>query len=163
MQRKHWWEADPVEVFLAFPTVVEATLERNAYHRNWSLIALLLPLADPDLCALNDSSSFPPWCSYLTSNFPPSLMIFSQFSCSCWFIIFSYQLTLQKQSLDKELDTLKEKVKWTEAQLQESQKKEAQTQTKLMVTHTHTPASDGAASSECQLLISWVVGTSFKF
>ncbi|KAM3612888.1 uncharacterized protein V6R79_016453 [Siganus canaliculatus] len=41
------------------------------------------------------------------------------------------KLSLQKQALDKELDTLKEKVKWTEGQLQESQKKEAQTQGKL--------------------------------
>ncbi|XP_041653398.1 centromere protein F [Cheilinus undulatus] len=42
------------------------------------------------------------------------------------------KLSLQKQALDKELDTLKEKLKWTEGQLQESQKKEAQTQAKLM-------------------------------
>ncbi|XP_073342824.1 uncharacterized protein [Pagrus major] len=41
------------------------------------------------------------------------------------------KLSLQKQALDKELDTLKEKLKWTEKQLQESQKKEAQTQAKL--------------------------------
>lgn len=41
------------------------------------------------------------------------------------------KLSLQKQALDKELDTLKEKLKWTEAQLKESQKKEAQTQAKL--------------------------------
>ncbi|XP_037636203.1 centromere protein F isoform X2 [Sebastes umbrosus] len=41
------------------------------------------------------------------------------------------KLSLQKQALDKELDTLKEKLKWTEGQLQESQKKEAQTQAKL--------------------------------
>lgn len=32
---------------------------------------------------------------------------------------------------------LKEKQKWMEGQVQESQKKEAQTQAKLMVTHTH--------------------------
>ncbi|KAF3838541.1 hypothetical protein F7725_010309 [Dissostichus mawsoni] len=38
----------------------------------------------------------------------------------------------KKQALDKELDTLKGKLKWTEGQLQESQKKEAQTQAKLM-------------------------------
>ncbi|TKS72254.1 Centromere protein F [Collichthys lucidus] len=37
----------------------------------------------------------------------------------------------KKQVLDKELDTLKEKLKWTEGQLKESQKKEAQTQAKL--------------------------------
>ncbi|XP_055015263.1 centromere protein F isoform X2 [Boleophthalmus pectinirostris] len=37
----------------------------------------------------------------------------------------------QKQALVKELDTLKEKLKWTEEQLQQSQKKEAQTQAKL--------------------------------
>ncbi|XP_076595605.1 uncharacterized protein LOC143326029 isoform X2 [Chaetodon auriga] len=42
------------------------------------------------------------------------------------------KLSLQKQTLDKELDTLKEKLKWTEGQLQESQKKETQTQAKLM-------------------------------
>ncbi|XP_022615861.1 centromere protein F-like [Seriola dumerili] len=42
-----------------------------------------------------------------------------------------YQLSLQKQALDKELDTLKEKLKWTEKQLLDSQKKEAQTQVKL--------------------------------
>lgn len=47
-----------------------------------------------------------------------------------------FQLSLQKQTLEKELDTLKEKQKWMEGQLQESQKKEAQTQAKLMVTHT---------------------------
>lgn len=41
------------------------------------------------------------------------------------------KLSLQKQALDKELDTLKEKLKWMEGQLQESQKKEAQTQAKL--------------------------------
>ncbi|XP_033992664.1 centromere protein F isoform X2 [Trematomus bernacchii] len=41
------------------------------------------------------------------------------------------KLSLQKQALDKELDTLKGKLKWTEGQLQESQKKEAQTQAKL--------------------------------
>ncbi|XP_070819389.1 centromere protein F isoform X2 [Chaetodon trifascialis] len=42
------------------------------------------------------------------------------------------KLSLQKQALDKELDTVKEKLKWTEGQLQESQKKETQTQAKLM-------------------------------
>ncbi|XP_034036763.1 centromere protein F isoform X4 [Thalassophryne amazonica] len=42
------------------------------------------------------------------------------------------KMSLQKQSLDKELDTLKEKLKWTEGQLQETQKKEAQTQAKLL-------------------------------
>ncbi|KAL6117386.1 uncharacterized protein ACO6RY_15182 [Pungitius sinensis] len=41
------------------------------------------------------------------------------------------KLSLQKQELNKEVDTLKEKLKWTEGQLQESQKKEAQTQAKL--------------------------------
>ncbi|XP_034546257.1 centromere protein F [Notolabrus celidotus] len=41
------------------------------------------------------------------------------------------KLSLQKQALDKELDNVKEKLKWTEGQLQESQKKEAQTQAKL--------------------------------
>lgn len=46
-----------------------------------------------------------------------------------------FQLSLQKQTLEKELDTLKEKQKWTDGQLQESQKKEAQAQAKLMVTH----------------------------
>ncbi|XP_074530127.1 uncharacterized protein LOC141793375 [Halichoeres trimaculatus] len=42
------------------------------------------------------------------------------------------KLSLQKQALDKELDSVKEKLKWAEGQLQESQKKEAQTQAKLM-------------------------------
>ncbi|XP_006782026.2 centromere protein F [Neolamprologus brichardi] len=41
------------------------------------------------------------------------------------------KLSLQKQALEKELETLKEKLKWTEGQLKESQKKEAQTQAKL--------------------------------
>lgn len=41
------------------------------------------------------------------------------------------KLSLQKQALDKELDTLKEKLKWTEGQLKESQKKETQTQSQL--------------------------------
>ncbi|KAM7000008.1 uncharacterized protein LKV04_004982 [Tautogolabrus adspersus] len=42
------------------------------------------------------------------------------------------KLSLQKQALDKELDAVKGKLKWTEGQLQESQKREAQTQAKLM-------------------------------
>ncbi|XP_031718669.1 centromere protein F isoform X3 [Anarrhichthys ocellatus] len=41
------------------------------------------------------------------------------------------KLSLQKQALNKELDALKEKLKWMEGQLQESQKKESQTQAKL--------------------------------
>lgn len=41
------------------------------------------------------------------------------------------KLSLQKQALDKELDTHKEKLKWTEGQLKESQKKETQTQAQL--------------------------------
>ncbi|XP_008302457.1 centromere protein F isoform X2 [Stegastes partitus] len=41
------------------------------------------------------------------------------------------KLSLQKQVLDKELDTTKEKLKWTEGELKESQKKETQTQAKL--------------------------------
>uniref|UniRef100_A0A3Q1FBT9 Si:dkeyp-115e12.6 n=1 Tax=Acanthochromis polyacanthus TaxID=80966 RepID=A0A3Q1FBT9_9TELE len=41
------------------------------------------------------------------------------------------KLSLQKQALDKELDTTKEKLKWTEGQLKESQKKETQTQARL--------------------------------
>nr|XP_020451374.1 centromere protein F-like isoform X1 [Monopterus albus]XP_020451384.1 centromere protein F-like isoform X1 [Monopterus albus]XP_020451394.1 centromere protein F-like isoform X1 [Monopterus albus]XP_020451403.1 centromere protein F-like isoform X1 [Monopterus albus]XP_020451412.1 centromere protein F-like isoform X1 [Monopterus albus]XP_020451421.1 centromere protein F-like isoform X1 [Monopterus albus] len=41
------------------------------------------------------------------------------------------KLSLQKQALEKELDTLKGKLKWTDGQLQESLKKEAQTQAKL--------------------------------
>ncbi|XP_039975503.1 trichohyalin isoform X2 [Xiphias gladius] len=41
------------------------------------------------------------------------------------------KLSLQKQALDKELDSLKEKLKWMEGQLQESQKKETQTQARL--------------------------------
>ena len=48
-----------------------------------------------------------------------------------------YQLSLQKQALDKELDSLKEKFKWMEGQLHESQKKETQTQARLMVLDTH--------------------------
>ncbi|KAK2849006.1 hypothetical protein Q5P01_008840 [Channa striata] len=41
------------------------------------------------------------------------------------------KLSLQKQAVEKELNTLKEKLKWTEGQLQETLKKEAQTQAKL--------------------------------
>ncbi|XP_044061055.1 centromere protein F isoform X2 [Siniperca chuatsi] len=41
------------------------------------------------------------------------------------------KMSLQKQALDKELETLKEKLKWTEGQLQESQKEEAQAQARL--------------------------------
>ncbi|XP_062249682.1 centromere protein F isoform X3 [Platichthys flesus] len=41
------------------------------------------------------------------------------------------KLSLQKQALDKEFETLKEKLKWSEGQLLESQRKEAQTQAKL--------------------------------
>ncbi|XP_061756185.1 centromere protein F [Nerophis ophidion] len=41
------------------------------------------------------------------------------------------KLSVQKQTLDKELGSLKEKVKFTERQLQESQKKEAEIQAKL--------------------------------
>uniref|UniRef100_A0AAV2MJM7 Kinetochore protein Cenp-F/LEK1 Rb protein-binding domain-containing protein n=1 Tax=Knipowitschia caucasica TaxID=637954 RepID=A0AAV2MJM7_KNICA len=40
--------------------------------------------------------------------------------------------SVHKQSLVKELDTLKEKLKWTEGQLQHSQKKEAQAQAKIV-------------------------------
>ncbi|KAM9414040.1 uncharacterized protein ACWYII_025574 [Salvelinus alpinus] len=43
----------------------------------------------------------------------------------------SEKVTLQKQALERDIDALKEKVKWTEGELKESQKKEAQTQTKL--------------------------------
>uniref|UniRef100_A0A4W5NJY3 Si:dkeyp-115e12.6 n=1 Tax=Hucho hucho TaxID=62062 RepID=A0A4W5NJY3_9TELE len=43
----------------------------------------------------------------------------------------SEKVTLQKQALERDIDALKEKVKWTEEELKESQKKEAQTQTKL--------------------------------
>lgn len=42
-------------------------------------------------------------------------------------------MSLQKQALERDVDALKEKVKWTEGELKESQKKEAQTQTKLTV------------------------------
>ncbi|KAF6726588.1 Centromere protein F [Oryzias melastigma] len=42
------------------------------------------------------------------------------------------KLSLQKQVMDKDLEALKEKLKWTEEQLKDSQKKETQTQTKLM-------------------------------
>ncbi|XP_067374244.1 centromere protein F isoform X2 [Channa argus] len=41
------------------------------------------------------------------------------------------KLSLQKQAVDKEVSTLKEKLKWTEGQLQETLKKEAQTQARL--------------------------------
>ncbi|KAM9740399.1 uncharacterized protein ACNS7B_011852 isoform 1-T1 [Menidia menidia] len=41
------------------------------------------------------------------------------------------KLSLQKQALSKDLDSVKEKLKWTEEQLKESQKKEGQTQAKL--------------------------------
>ncbi|RVE67384.1 hypothetical protein OJAV_G00102300 [Oryzias javanicus] len=42
------------------------------------------------------------------------------------------KLSLQKQVMDKDLEALKGKLKWTEEQLKDSQKKETQTQTKLM-------------------------------
>ncbi|XP_041846051.1 centromere protein F isoform X2 [Melanotaenia boesemani] len=42
------------------------------------------------------------------------------------------KLSLQKQGLDKDLESMKDKLKWTEEQLKEIQKKEAQTQAKLM-------------------------------
>ncbi|XP_056133832.1 centromere protein F [Lampris incognitus] len=42
------------------------------------------------------------------------------------------KVSLQKQTLDKEMETLKEKLKWTEGQVQESQKRDAQMQAKLM-------------------------------
>lgn len=83
---------------------------------------------------------FSPCCPFHLTfiTFPP-------FSMRIWLIIFyilCYQLSLQKQALDKELGTLKEKLKWTEGQLQESQKKESQTQAKLTVlplpSHPHT-------------------------
>ncbi|XP_029966578.1 centromere protein F [Salarias fasciatus] len=41
------------------------------------------------------------------------------------------KLSLQKQALEKDLSSVKEKLKWTEGQLAESQKKETQTQAKL--------------------------------
>ncbi|CAN9515072.1 unnamed protein product [Ophioblennius macclurei] len=41
------------------------------------------------------------------------------------------KLSLQKQELEKDLNAVKEKLKWTEGQLAESQKKETQTQAKL--------------------------------
>ncbi|AWP11952.1 putative centromere protein F-like [Scophthalmus maximus] len=56
------------------------------------------------------------------------------------------KLSLQKQALDKELDTLKEKLKWTEGQLKESQKKEAQTQARL--TEAMREAEGAAVSLE---------------
>uniref|UniRef100_A0A4W5KU31 Si:dkeyp-115e12.6 n=1 Tax=Hucho hucho TaxID=62062 RepID=A0A4W5KU31_9TELE len=43
----------------------------------------------------------------------------------------SEKVSLQKQALERDVDALKEKVKWTEGELKESQKKESQTQTKL--------------------------------
>lgn len=75
------------------------------------------------------------------------------------------QLSLQKQALDKELDTHKEKLKWTEGQLKESQKKETQTQAQLTVTpcrphqplaytHSHAVLRRGVASQGlCALTI----------
>ncbi|KAM7417510.1 hypothetical protein PAMA_017244 [Pampus argenteus] len=54
------------------------------------------------------------------------------------------KLSLQKQALDKEMETLKEKLKWMEGQLQESHKKEAQTQAKLTET---VREADGVAVS----------------
>lgn len=41
------------------------------------------------------------------------------------------KVSLEKQAVTKEVDTLKEKLKWTEGQLQQSQTKEAQMQAKL--------------------------------
>ncbi|KAM4621797.1 uncharacterized protein ACJ7VT_006096 [Polymixia lowei] len=41
------------------------------------------------------------------------------------------KVSLQKQALESEVQALKEKLKWTEGQLQESQRKDAQTQAKL--------------------------------
>ncbi|KAF7667601.1 hypothetical protein LDENG_00053480 [Lucifuga dentata] len=41
------------------------------------------------------------------------------------------KVSLQKQALDKEVETLKEKLKWTEGGLQESQKTQTETQAKL--------------------------------
>lgn len=63
--------------------------------------------------------------------------------------------------MDKELGTLKEKLKWTEGQLQESQKKESQTQAKLTVlplpyppTHTlHTVLMQTLVSQGLHVLI----------
>ncbi|XP_041701807.1 centromere protein F [Coregonus clupeaformis] len=43
----------------------------------------------------------------------------------------SEKVSLQKQALERDVDALKEKVKWTEGELKESQKKESQTQDKL--------------------------------
>lgn len=63
--------------------------------------------------------------------------------------MFSFQMSLHKQALDKEIDTMKEKLKWTEGQLQDSQKKEAQTQAKLTVTHTHTIVMAVSLGSAC--------------
>ncbi|XP_036404257.1 centromere protein F [Megalops cyprinoides] len=42
------------------------------------------------------------------------------------------KMLLQKQSVEKYLDTVKGKLEWTEKELQEAQKKETQTQSKLM-------------------------------
>lgn len=41
------------------------------------------------------------------------------------------KVSLEKQAVMKEMESLKEKLKWTEGQLQQSQKRETQTQTKL--------------------------------
>ena len=46
------------------------------------------------------------------------------------------QLSLQKQASEREVEALKAKLKWTEGQLRESEKREAQTQAKLTVRQT---------------------------
>ncbi|KAM8848607.1 uncharacterized protein ACB058_012241 isoform 1-T2 [Synchiropus picturatus] len=56
------------------------------------------------------------------------------------------KLSLQKQAVEKELDTSKEKLKWTAGQLQESQKSLTQTQAKL--TETQREAEGVALSLE---------------
>ena len=49
------------------------------------------------------------------------------------------QLSLQKQAVERDVEGLKEKLRWTEGELKDSKKMEAQTQAKLTVhTHTHT-------------------------
>lgn len=84
---------------------------------------------------------------YLSNNNSTDPIYFVMFNYplpfhKCVFLLFCFlsrnipfQVSLQKQALDKEVDTLKEKLKWTEGQLQQSQKKEAQTQAKLTVIH----------------------------
>lgn len=131
MQNEHWWESNPT-----FHTVVDKTSVKPSV---WWQIALLLPsLIQIFIFVFNRKHFIFPYaniwllCFKITTVYTPSFFLGTYWSL--W--LFS-QLSFQKQTLEKELDTLKEKLKWTEGQLKESQNKEAQTQAKLMVTHTH--------------------------